>query len=74
MSDIHFIGKSIDCVNINVYRVLSLSFSSSILFNFSEANEDLYDEVEEDIIIRSKFDVSWMWTTILLSDKETDAG
>ncbi|XP_070989171.1 complement C3-like isoform X2 [Oncorhynchus clarkii lewisi] len=40
----------------------------------ARTNEDLYDEVEEDIMIRSKFDVSWMWTTILLSDKETDAG
>lgn len=74
LSDIHFIGKSIDCVNINVYRVLSLAFSSSILFHFPEANEYFFDEDEEDIIIRSKFDVSWMWTTILLSGNETDAG
>ncbi|XP_024291842.1 complement C3 [Oncorhynchus tshawytscha] len=38
-------------------------------------NEDFFDDDdEEDIIIRSKFDVSWMWTTILLSDKETHAG
>uniref|UniRef100_A0A4W5JZ54 Uncharacterized protein n=1 Tax=Hucho hucho TaxID=62062 RepID=A0A4W5JZ54_9TELE len=40
----------------------------------ARTNEDLFDEDEEDIIIRSKFDVSWMWTTILLSDNANDAG
>ncbi|XP_055722397.1 complement C3-like isoform X2 [Salvelinus fontinalis] len=40
----------------------------------ARTNEDFFDEDEEDIIIRSKFDVSWMWETILLSDNETVAG
>ncbi|XP_013996147.1 complement C3 [Salmo salar] len=40
----------------------------------ARTNEYFFDEDEEDIIIRSKFDVSWMWTTILLSGNETDAG
>ncbi|XP_041698791.1 complement C3 [Coregonus clupeaformis] len=39
----------------------------------ARTNEDVFDEDEdeEDIIIRSKFDVSWMWTTIELSDAGT---
>ncbi|KAM9458703.1 complement C3-like isoform 1-T1 [Salvelinus alpinus] len=51
-----------------------IRFTTPELILARKANEDFFDEDEEDIIIRSKFDVSWMWTTELLSAKETDAG
>ncbi|XP_031666506.1 complement C3 isoform X2 [Oncorhynchus kisutch] len=76
----HYITEGPKCVEAFLHCCQGIQkdkirFTTPELILARNDNKDLFDDdEEEDIIIRSKFDVSWMWTTILLSDKETHAG